>query len=173
MLHKSSLFNMLLASYKQQSVSEKIIELITQFETDFNKRIPIQNITKDNHPEVLNNALNYIENSIQIKSWTEDLRLNILRNKNTVSKRFEIEQIRVSNDADNYSTIKEMTNKTDRAKLKQFYIKEQTLQLEQELSEVKINLECAEMFANEAKSAEELAYAYYQAVKNLNTEYIK
>lgn len=173
MLHKSSLFNMLLASYKQPAVSEKIIELITQFEIEFNKRVPIQNITRDNHPEVLNNALNYIENSIQIKSWTEDLRLNILRNKNILNKKFEVEQIKVSNDVDNYTTIKEITNKTDRAKLKQFYIKEQTLPLEQELQEVKINLECAEMFASEAKSMEELAYAYYQAVKNLNMEYIK
>lgn len=173
MLHKSSLFNMLLSSYKQPEISEKIIELITKFEVAMQKRIPIQNITKDNYSEVLNNALNYIENSIQIKSWTEDLRLNILRNKNTLNKKFEIEQIKVSNDVDNYSTIKEMSNKTDKAKLKQFYIKEQTLPLEQELQEVKINLECAEMFASEAKSNEELAYAYYQAVKNLNIEYIK
>lgn len=171
MLHKSSLFKMLITKTKDSSVASQILNKIKEYEENFEKKVKLQNVNKSNYAEVLNNAIEYIEHANNMKSWTKDLRLNIMRIKIGINKRLEAEEIKVNKMVELHETLKDVTSKTERTKMKSMLMKEQLLELEQMLDEAKSDLECAEMFEDEAKDYSELTYAYYQAVKTLNLEY--
>jgi hypothetical protein len=156
-------------NYVPEEAREITLKTIVLYEKNILKRTPLQDIKKHNYDESLNNSLDMIEKSVYMNSWVNQMKHNIKMKKSLKEAEYSREKFRISKHIDQLEMLSEITNKTEKQKMKQFLLEEQLSELEFELDSLKNDLAIAENYAKDAEEFNKLAYAYYQAIKNKET----
>lgn len=167
MIADSSLFNNLIKGHTELNKANSIIAGISTYEKDFQSRKALHKIKREDYIEVLNSSIDYIEKCGRIVSWVNQLKLNIMHKKELLNKKYDIEKIKISKQIEVSEALREITTKEEKKQTKIFMLKEQLLELEQEMDTIKLELSIGERFVNDADGLNKLAYAYFQAVKQI------
>lgn len=169
MLYGNKMFEIVLNAYAgNNSNLQTITKLINQYENKIRNKTQLQNIGKTKqYIEALNDSLSYIEYADNICSWTDQIMMIVKAKKDIVQKKYELEQLKVQKQIEMLEEIQQCTSKTEKEKLKTKLLRDQTIQTEHELDDVKNHLEFCKIFIEDAKRTREYVYAYYQAVKRM------
>lgn len=169
MLNGNTMFDIVSNAYLQKNEKlHTIKELIKEYEIRIKNRTRLQEIGKTKEYIVaLNDAISYIEFSDQVCSWCEQIMMTVKAKKDIIQKRFELETLKTQKQIELLEEIRECTSKAEKEKLKTKLLKENLINLEHQLDDVKNHLEFTKIFIEDAKRTRELVYSYYQAVKRI------
>ena len=168
MIGDSNIFRNLIKKHTlKEENSIKLLELILSYEKIIDSRLPLPNINNTNVIESMNSSLDMIKYSDKILSWTKQLSINVITYKNSVSKRYELEKIKVIKLIEASDTLRAISTKTEKENTKKFLIKEELLELEDELEMVKFEEKISISFIGDAENLREFVYAYYQSIKKI------
>ena len=171
MISGSSMFSYLLGKYIiKEEVRTQLMNAITNYESDINTRMKIDDINISNYNVALETAIKHIEYADQILAWVQHLKLKIKMSKHILEKRLNTETILVTNEIENCQEIALLTTKTEKTSKKAFMLKEKLIKEQQDYDDAKIDYETIEVFVNECINAREARYAYYQAVKQIRLD---
>lgn len=168
MIGDSNIFRNLVKKYTSKEENcIKLIECITLYETTIEKRLPLSQINNTNIIESMNSSLDMIKHADKILSWSKQLSINVVTYKNSVSKRYELEKIRVTKMVEASDTLLAVGTKTEKENMKKFLIREELLELEDELETAKFEERISLSFIGDAENLREFVYAYYQSIKKM------
>lgn len=167
----SSIFKEVLETYELDRIkSGQILKAITDFEGLFNKKIALEKIIVANYNQSLNLSLDYIKNTNTIVSWVSQMKILIMRKKSNIKKKIDLATAKEMKRLETAEIIVSIASKTERDKQKKFFLEEALLEDQYELDNINIDLEAINAFVKEAENERDLAYAYYQAIKNMNLQ---
>ncbi|MGL5716628.1 hypothetical protein [Cetobacterium sp.] len=172
MIGDSKIFRNLVKKHTAKEESYiKLIEFITLYEDIIEKRIPLSKIDNTNIIESMNTSLDMIKYADKILSWTKQLSINVITYKNSVSKRYELEKIKVTKLIETSDTLLATSTKSEKENLKKFLIREELLELEDELESAKFEEKISLSFIGDAENLREFVYAYYQSIKKIYNQF--
>ena len=156
MIGDSNIFKNLIKKHTtKEENSEKLIKIIREYEKTIDNRLPLPNINNTNIIESMNSSLDMIKYADKILSWTKQLSINVTTYKNSISKRYELEKIRVTKLVEASDTILSIGTKTEKENMRKFLIREELLELEDELETAKFEEKIALSFIGDAENTRE------------------
>ena len=165
--NETSSFKSLLNKYGEKN-QESIFEKIKKYEINFSKREPISNISHENFNKFLSEAINMIEQQNSILSFVSQLSI-VIRKKLELAKRvLDLDKFKITKEVENLELINELSSKTEKQTIIKREIEERLYNKTSQYDELKMDYEFSKLFVEDATRSQELAYAYYQAIKAIN-----
>lgn len=172
MIGDSNIFRNLIKKHtSNEESSSKLISYISKYESVIEGRKPLSHINNTNIIEAMNDSLDMIKYADKILSWTKQLSINVVTYKNTVSKRYELEKIKVTKLIETSDTLLAINTKSEKENMRKFLIREELIELEEELESAKFEEKIALSFIGDAENLREFVYAYYQSIKKIYNQF--
>lgn len=168
MLNNSTQFRLLLEKYIEHDKAENILREISFFENSFAQRTKLQNINNANFSTTLNSSVEFIEKSNAVLSLNMQLHMKIKQVYSSKKRLLELNQISRTQTLEASDLLTEVKSKTEKDKLLKNKLKNEFIALEQEIEEIKDDLEFIDYFISTSKDTKCLAESYYQSVKQIN-----
>lgn len=168
MLNNSTQFRLLLEKYIEHDKVEAILREISFFENGFAQRTKLQNINNANFSTALNSSVEFIEKSNAVLSLNMQLHMKIKQVYSSKKRLLELNQISRAQTLEASDLISEIKSKTEKDKILKTKLKNEFIALEQEIEDIKDDLEFIDYFISTSKDTKSLAESYYQSVKQIN-----
>lgn len=168
MLNNSTQFRLLLEKYIKHDKVEAILREISFFENGFAQRTKLQNINNANFSTALNSSVEFIEKSNAVLSLNMQLHMKIKQVYSSKKRLLELNQISRAQTLEASDLISEIKSKTEKDKILKTKLKNEFIALEQEIEDIKDDLEFIDYFISTSKDTKSLAESYYQSVKQIN-----
>ena len=167
MIHKSACFHDLLAKYFDDSIKVNgVMAYITNAELQLIGRKKIHEMTASSMNEDIDKAITIIENLNHVLQTVQQIKIEIKKKKlaleNLLTTQENNEKSRIEYDP----SIINISNKTEKAQKIKEAAKSASKQTQEQLDEIRIDLDAIDTYVTNSENNRELALSYYQALKN-------
>lgn len=168
--NQSSMFRHILDKHGDKNSKDRIFALVSSYEEKIQKRTKIQDVQHADYNKALNDSIEFIEMADRILSFTNQLSLTVRTRKEVVYKEFKLEEIKVRKQVETLELIEQIGNKTEKSSMIKRLMEESMIEITNRLENLKLEYEISVTFVEDAERTRDLAYAYYQAIKQIGNK---